>query len=131
MLPRKQAKSDAANKGGIREKRSVKDAFGDDGDAQNELNERRKKLKSSRLEALLNDDAPLPPTLPEPAEVITPVNAAQVSAIMADMKRRMQERKRQIGIFIVAFISCLVICDIPCCPTNCLSKIRKEKVMLK
>ena len=49
-----------------------------------------------RLEAL-QDDAPLPPTLPEPIDGGALMDATQVSAMVANMKKQIEERKRQLG----------------------------------
>ena len=82
---------------GTREKRTIQDVFGDDEDSSLEKSLKKKKQKVNRLEAL-QDDAPLPPTLPEPMEGGGMIDASQVSAMVANMKKQIQERKRQLGL---------------------------------
>lgn len=82
---------------GSKEKRSIQDVFGDDDDANPDKTVNVKRQKTNRLEAL-QDDAPLPPTLPEPIDGANIMDASQVSAIVANMKKQIEERKKQLGI---------------------------------
>ena len=80
----------------LKEKRRIQDVFGDDDDANPDKAIGKKKQRTHRLEAL-QDDAPLPPTLPEPIDGSTLMDASQVSAMVANMKKQIEERKRQLG----------------------------------
>ena len=81
---------------GTKEKRRIQDVFGDDDDANAEKAINKKRQKTQRLEAL-QDNAPLPPTLPEPIDGGAVMDASQVSAMVANMKKQIEERKRQLG----------------------------------
>ena len=95
MIISKAKLSDVSGKGG-REKRSIQDVFGDDDEANADKATKKKRQKTNRLEAL-QDDAPLPPTLPEPMDGGALMDASQVSAMVASMKKQIEERKRQLG----------------------------------
>lgn len=87
--------NDASGRG-TKEKRSIQDVFGDDDEANADKAVLSKRQKTSRLEAL-QDDAPLPPTLPEPIDGSAIMDATQVSAMVANMKKQIEERKKQLG----------------------------------
>eukprot|EP00794_Sanderia_malayensis_P018835 gene18835-20731_t len=88
--------SDGIGRGGAREKRSIHDVFGDDNEG-NIDGLQKKKHKSQRLDALI-DDAPLPPTVPEPLDPSAFVDPSQVNAMVANMKKQIEERKKQIAL---------------------------------
>ena len=68
-------------------------------DDDNDDPESLKKSKLSRLSALI-DDEPLPPTVNEPHKRMAPKvpeGAGNISAIVADMKRQIEERKKMLS----------------------------------
>ena len=74
---------------------SSRKRFADDDDDPESL----KKSKLSRLSALI-DNEPLPPTVPEAPKKATPKvpeGAGNINAIVADMKRQIEERKRMLS----------------------------------
>lgn len=92
----KQSKNAAAGKGAQQKKRTLEDVFGDEaGEDQGTLQD-LKKTKQSRFDALKDDDVPLPPTVPDQGEGHTPLSQTQISAMMANMKKQIEERKRQL-----------------------------------
>ena len=92
----KQNKNTSSGKGAQQKKRTLEDVFGDkQGDDSGSL-QAMKKTKQSRFDALKDDDVPLPPTLPEQGEGPTPLSQNQISAMMATMKKQIEERKRQL-----------------------------------
>jgi len=93
---RKSRLNDGSGKG-TKEKRKIQDVFGDDDEANAEKVINKKRQKAQRLEAL-QDNAPLPPTLPEPMDGGTVMDASQVSAMVANMKKQIEERKRQLAL---------------------------------
>lgn len=72
-----------------RSKASVRKRPGEDMDSES-----MKRAKQTRLSALI-DDEPLPPTIPDiPERPAVLANAGNISAMVADMKRQIEERKK-------------------------------------
>lgn len=64
-------------------------------DDDNDDPESLRKSKLTRLSALI-DDEPLPPTVNKPPPKM-PESAGNISAIVADMKRQIEERKKMLS----------------------------------
>ena len=58
-----------------------------------DASQRKKRQKFNRLDAL-TDDAPLPPTIPEPLDSGAYVD---VNEMVANMKKQIEERKRHLS----------------------------------
>lgn len=89
----------SSSKGASQKKRTLQDVFGDelirDDDSKDE-SETLKKRKKTRFDALKDDNVPLPPAVPEVADVPLPLNSAQISAMVANMKKEIEQRKTQL-----------------------------------
>eukprot|EP00112_Aurelia_sp_Birch-Aquarium-sp1_P026117 Seg906.5 transcript_id=Seg906.5/GoldUCD/mRNA.D3Y31 product="U4/U6 small nuclear ribonucleoprotein Prp3" protein_id=Seg906.5/GoldUCD/D3Y31 len=92
---RKSKQNDGPERG-TREKRSIQDVFGEDDESTMDRVVKKKRPKVDRLEAL-QDNAPLPPTVPEPLDGGGLMDASQVSLVVANMKKQIEERKKQLG----------------------------------
>ncbi|XP_032235952.1 U4/U6 small nuclear ribonucleoprotein Prp3 isoform X2 [Nematostella vectensis] len=91
------SKHSGPQKGSQSKKRTLEDVFGDD-NADEKPAESKVKRKQSRFDALKDDDEPLPPAIPEPMDGPTHLNSSQVSEMLANMKKQIEERKRQLQV---------------------------------
>ncbi|KAK3742737.1 hypothetical protein QZH41_018948 [Actinostola sp. cb2023] len=60
------------------------------------------KRKQSRFDALKEDNEPLPPAIPETDEGPAHLNSNQISEMVANMKKQIEERKRQLHIQVMS-----------------------------
>ena len=80
-------------------KRTLEDVFGDDtNDDSSDTSHLKSKRKQSRFDALKDDSAPLPPAIPETGERPTPLSSTQISEMVANMKKQIEERKKQLNV---------------------------------
>jgi len=78
-----------------------------------------KKAKLSRLNALI-DDEPLPPTVPDEqnnANILA--NATNVSEMVANMKRQIEERKKLLSLLFIFISFHFLISSMAHCITHC------------
>lgn len=95
-LDRMRCSKTSSSKGLSHKKRTLKDVFGDElreDDPSKDEAESLKRRKKTRFEALRDDNIPLPPAVPEVAEVPLPLNSDQISAMVASMKKEIEQRK--------------------------------------
>lgn len=95
----KNNKSSSSHKTSSSRKRTLEDVFGDDTDDSTSVGSKTTvKRKQSRFDALKEDDDPLPPAIPETDEGPVHLNSSQISEMVANMKKQIEERKRQLQV---------------------------------
>lgn len=98
-LDRMRSSKTSSSKGLSHKKRTLKDVFGDElreEEPSKDEAESLKRRKKTRFEALKDDNVPLPPAVPEIAEVPLPLNSDQISAMVATMKKEIEQRKSRL-----------------------------------
>ena len=94
----KNSKSSSSQKSSSSRKRTLEDVFGDDTDDTSITAVSSSKRKQSRFDALKDDNDPLPPAIPEPIDGPAHLNSSQISEMVANMKKQIEERKKQLQV---------------------------------
>ena len=95
----KRSKNFNSGKSSLSKKRTLEDVFGDDNqDDRGESSHLKSKRKQSRFDALMDDNIPLPPAMPETSDRPTPMSSNQISEMVASMKKQIEERKKQLNV---------------------------------
>lgn len=91
-------KLSSSHKSSSSRKRTLEDVFGDDNEDTSTTAVSSTKRKQSRFDALKEDNEPLPPAIPEPMDGPAHLNSSQISEMVANMKKQIEERKKQLQV---------------------------------
>lgn len=99
----KEIRSSSSQRSSSSRKRTLEDVFGEDNEDYSTTTTSNVKRKQSRFDALKEDNDPLPPAIPEHDEGPAHLNSSQISEMVANMKRQIEERKRQLQVCTVLY----------------------------